>query len=185
MLTLRSLSGSPSPVGAFPFSPSDPRYGASALSADFTAIVLHTGGPSLSFHRGVRTVRAGDVHVLTRGEVHRVLDFGRAEGIAVALQLERFAADLAPRLDGLPEVIRPAPASFTALLERAKAIHAEVTGGRAHGQTAVLAHAQLLGRRARASETGCASSGCRTLARSCATRSWASTRSPRKWGTPM
>ncbi len=143
LLTLRTLSGSTSPVGAFPFSPQDPRYAAKAQSADFTAIVLHTGGPSLSFHRGLRTVRAGDVHILARGEVHRVVDFGRAEGVAVALQLERFAADLAPRLDALPEVVRPAAASFGALLQRARSIHAEATGGRPNGAVAALAHAQL------------------------------------------
>jgi AraC family transcriptional regulator, transcriptional activator of pobA len=137
------LSGSTAPLGAFPFSPQDPRYGATASSADFTAIVLHTSGPSLSMHRGVRTIRAGDVHVLARGEVHQVLDFGRAEGIAVALQVERFAADLAPRLDALPVVVRPAKASFNALLERAQAIHTELHGERAHSATAALAHAQL------------------------------------------
>lgn len=143
MLTLRALSGADGPVAAFSFSPRDPSYGRRPVSADFTAIVLHTGGPSLSMHRGTRTVRAGDVHVLPRVELHRVLDFGRAEGVAVALQLERLSGELASRVEALPVVVRPDPKTFARLLGHARALQAELREARPYAAEAALGHARL------------------------------------------
>jgi AraC-like DNA-binding protein len=78
------LTGDDRPIAAFEFDWRTPSYGGRLASSDFTAIVLHQGGPSIAWHGQLIEIDAGDVHVVPAGTAHRVYDFGRAAGIAIA-----------------------------------------------------------------------------------------------------
>ncbi|HWO18316.1 MAG TPA: AraC family transcriptional regulator [Kofleriaceae bacterium] len=83
-LRLRDLAGDERPIAAFEFDWRSPSYGGRLASADFTAIVLHRGGPSIAWHGQLIELDAGDVHVVPAGTAHRIYDFGTAAGIAIA-----------------------------------------------------------------------------------------------------
>jgi AraC family transcriptional activator of pobA len=81
---LRDLTGDDRPIAAFEFDWRTPSYGGRLASNDFTAIVLHRGGSSIAWHGQLIELDAGDVHVVPAGTAHRIYDFGRAAGIAIA-----------------------------------------------------------------------------------------------------
>ena len=81
---LRDLTGDDRPIAAFEFDWQSPSYGGRLASNDFTAIVVHEGGSSLAWHGQLLELDRGDVHVVPAGTAHRIYDFGKAAGVAVA-----------------------------------------------------------------------------------------------------
>ena len=81
---LCELTGDDRPIAAFEFDWRSPSYGGRLASNDFTAIVLHEGGASLAWHGQLLELDRGDVHVVAAGAAHRIYDFGKAAGVAVA-----------------------------------------------------------------------------------------------------
>ena len=114
---LAQLTGDDRPIAAFAFDWRSPSYGDRLISNDFTAVVLHESGPSLAWHGQLVQVRAGDAHVVPAGSAHRVYDFGKAAGIAIAFlpSVLEHARELAGALRLVPTPIHVPDAAFASL----------------------------------------------------------------------
>ena len=136
----RDLAPSGPPFAAFPFDWRRPGYARELVSNDFHAFVFHEGGASLAWHGRTLDVVGGDVHFVRASSPHRVFDFGRASGMAVAFLPQAIPTrGLALALRGMQVVSRPEPRTLSSWTALARRIAAEREGG-ATGHEA-LAHA--------------------------------------------
>jgi AraC family transcriptional activator of pobA len=140
---LRDLTGDDRPIAAFAFDWQSPSYGGRLASNDFTAIVVHEGGSSLAWHGQLLELDRGDVHVVPAGTAHRIYDFGKAAGVAVAFVPSALEAahELVAALRTIPTPCRVDDPALRATAHRmARESRAPAFGTRAvlHGLLACL-----------------------------------------------